>query len=138
MPHALDLPLIAGALLSGGAMILAGAGDIRRYSIPNRLCVAVVFGYGLAGFVLGPTTMLDGLVVGLGVLLCGALLFGRGWVGGGDVKLATAAALWAGSALFSQFALAMSASGAVLAALMLSPARRLMPAPPAGETGEGL
>uniref|UniRef100_UPI0037852744 hypothetical protein n=1 Tax=Phenylobacterium sp. TaxID=1871053 RepID=UPI0037852744 len=42
------------------------------------------------------------------------------------------------SALFSQFALAMSASGAVLAALMLSPARRLMPAPPAGETGEGL
>jgi prepilin peptidase CpaA len=132
------LPLIAGAALSGGAMVLAAASDLRRYLIPNRLCLAVAAGYGLAAATLPPATWLSGLAVGAAVFAAGALLFARGWLGGGDVKLGAAVALWAGPAFFSDFALATALAGAAVAAVMLSPARRLMPAAPGAELLSGL
>jgi prepilin peptidase CpaA len=46
--------------------------------------------------------------------------FAAGWVGGGDVKLMAATALWVGPASFSLFVLVMTIVGGVMALLMLS------------------
>jgi prepilin peptidase CpaA len=48
------------------------------------------------------------------VFLTGVLLFRSGWVGGGDVKLMTALALWAGPGGLLQFALLTSLVGGVV------------------------
>jgi prepilin peptidase CpaA len=74
---------------------------------------------------------LEALVAGLAVLAAGLILFARGWMGGGDVKLMSAVALWCGPSLLASFAIVTGLVGAVIAAVMLTPFRRLMPpAPP--------
>ena len=62
----------------------------------------------------------------------------RGLVGGGDVKLAAAIALWAGPAFLSEFAFVTALAGVALAAVMLSPLRRLMPRRAGDEAAGGL
>ncbi|MDB5449047.1 MAG: cpaA [Phenylobacterium sp.] len=121
--------LALGLIVAAAALAWAAASDFSRYLIPNRVCALVAAGYAIAGVgsPLGP--WLAGLAVGVLVLGVGAALFARGWVGGGDVKLAAAATLWAGPAYLSDFALVTSITGAALAGLMLSPLRRLMPRP---------
>ncbi|MDB5465773.1 MAG: cpaA [Phenylobacterium sp.] len=118
-----------GLIVTAVALAWAAASDFSRYLIPNRVCALVAAGYALAGFGLPLGPWVAGLAVGVLVLGVGAALFARGWVGGGDVKLAAAVTLWAGPAQFSDFALVTSIVGAALAGLMLSPLRRLMPRP---------
>jgi prepilin peptidase CpaA len=65
------------------------------------------------------------------VFAVATMFFARGWMGGGDAKLITVTALWAGAPLLSAFTAITCLSGAVLAIVMLTPARRLMPAPSA-------
>ena len=57
----------------------------------------------------------------LAVFLVGAVLFARGWLGGGDVKLLTAATLWAGPAGTPALLVLTGVLGGVLALFLLMP-----------------
>jgi prepilin peptidase CpaA len=132
MQIAQQLALAAALALAAGGFLWAAASDLRRYLIPNLACALVGAGYllSLAATPIGP--WLAGLAVagaGFGLAL---IAFARGSLGGGDVKLGTAALLWAGTAHLSDFALVTALTGAGLAVFMLTPARRLLPAAPEG------
>jgi prepilin peptidase CpaA len=131
---AFALVLLPPALALGWAAV----SDYRSYSIPNRACLIVAGVYALAFPVLPLPTWLEGLAAGAIVLFAGAALFARNLLGGGDVKLSAAIALWAGPALFPDFALTTGLAGAALAVVMLSPLRRWMPASPHSARAGGL
>ena len=122
----------ASLMLMVGALIWAALSDLRYYLIPNRIPLAVVAAYAaIAGF-LPLTFVAGGLLTGLAVLAVGTIIFARGWMGGGDVKLLAAVSLWAGPSFLSLFAFVTGLAAAALAVLMLSPARRFLPAPSVG------
>ncbi len=118
----------ASLSLMVGVLIWAAVSDLRYYLIPNRIPLAVAAAYAaIAGF-LPLTFVIGGVLTGVAVLALGTLVFARGWMGGGDVKLLAAVSLWAGPTYLSLFAFVTALAGAVLAAVMLSPARRYLPA----------
>lgn len=98
-------------------LIAAIVSDVRSYTISNRLTGAVallVLPYWWAcGLPLWP-----GVAVQIGlafiVLLFFTLLFARGMMGGGDVKLLTALALWLPPLPLMQMLVLMSLIGAVV------------------------
>jgi prepilin peptidase CpaA len=120
--------LFAGALGAvGSALLLAAWSDVQSFTIPNRLCAIIAAAYPLALFGLPLSSWLSGLATGAIALILGALLFGRQWVGGGDVKLASAVALWAGGGFIDEFLLGTSVAGLLLAAaLLFTPLPRLI------------
>lgn len=80
------------------AVCLAAVWDLRSYTIPNSISIAVAMlwpVYAIAAG-LGLEAMAYAGATGIGVLLVGMLGWSRGWIGGGDVKLFSAVALWAG------------------------------------------
>jgi prepilin peptidase CpaA len=108
-------------LSSFGALLLAAAAnDIRRSIIPNRLCLAIAMIYPV--YVLSSPVSID-WIGALGTagasLAAGLVIFARGWAGGGDVKLFSATALWAGFPLFTTFVLVTALTGSVIALAML-------------------
>ncbi len=117
---------------SAFALVWAAASDLRSYQIPNRASAILAVAFLLMATVVPRAFVLGGLATGAGVLAIGAVLFARRLMGGGDVKLLAAAALWCGPGLLTPFALVTSLSGAALAGVMLSPLRRRLPAPPTG------
>jgi prepilin peptidase CpaA len=98
MPFQLELAPLAGFVT---LMAIAAFEDLRRLVIPNGVVVGlcVLWPFYLAT---SPScTLADAMAAlgcGLAVFSVGALLFSRGLIGGGDVKLAAAATLWAGPA----------------------------------------
>ena len=108
-----DLLLIALA----ATLIVAAVIDIRTFTISNRLNLAVAGGAPLywMSIALNPWPgMAIQLAVGaiVFVLLAGA--FYAGMMGGGDVKLASALALWFSPAGTVKFLVLMSIAGGVL------------------------
>ena len=95
-PFAMHLVPVAGFT---GLMAVAAFEDLRRLVISNRLILAlcVLWPFYLA---IAPNLSLasGGLAAGCAaaVFAVGALLFARGLIGGGDVKLLAVATLWAG------------------------------------------
>ena len=79
-------------------MAFAASSDLFTMTISNRVSLMLVAGF----FVLAPITdmnaaeMLLHVSAGCIVLVAGFGLFARGIIGGGDAKLAAAAALWLG------------------------------------------
>lgn len=103
-------------------MIAAAIEDFRRLIIPNALTLALL--------VLWPPYLAGAfsLVGALGALGCaaivfvvGALCFARGLIGGGDVKLLSAATLWVGPAQTPALLLVTGLVGGALALLLLLP-----------------
>jgi prepilin peptidase CpaA len=116
------------ALLGFGLYLVAAYGDIRSLRIPNWL-VALVALLGVFRLVLLADPIVATYTVGaaLLVLLVGFVLFARGYVGGGDVKLLTATVLLIGYHDLFAFLVLTSICGAVLALLFLLRGRRLVP-----------
>ena len=76
-------------------LIFASLEDLWRLQIEDWLSVGVALGAFLALAVDGPAASLwQNLLLFAIVLGIGTLLFVRGWMGGGDVKLLAACALW--------------------------------------------
>lgn len=118
--------------LSVFAVVMAAAAieDFRRFVIPNLLpillCAAwplhFAAAHGLHGGVeAAGWAVLQSLGVALAVFLAGAMLFARGWLGGGDVKLLAVAALWAGPAGLPELLVATSLLGGAMALFLLNP-----------------
>lgn len=99
-----------------GLLTLAAYGDIRDRRIPNALC-AGVGALGLVRTALAGDAVSAICTVAVAAVLFAAslLLFWRGAVGGGDVKLVAAVSLLIGYREVLAFLVLMSFCGAVLA-----------------------
>jgi prepilin peptidase CpaA len=119
--NAYHVPLLVTQTLIGvGCLCLCGAAlhDAASRTIPNCTAAAVA----IIGVVL---RVLDGrLVAGLAasatVFALAAILWQRGWVGGGDVKLLGAAALAVPPGQVANMVLVMALVGGVLSLLYLA------------------
>ena len=96
--------------------VVAAAGDIRRFRIPNALPAAVAALFVVRVAVLGLWQEgLWSLLVAAIVLVVGFGLFAMRWLGGGDVKLITAISLWAGPDQIFRFVYTIALTGGVMA-----------------------
>lgn len=121
-------------LLLGGLLLLAAIGDLRTRTIPNRLnaLIAVLApGYWLASdFAIWPDMALM-LGVAFMLFLLFAGMFALGAMGGGDVKLIAALALWLPFPAVLTMLIAMALFGGLLTILILIEHRlRRRPLPP--------
>jgi prepilin peptidase CpaA len=112
-------PLVAqlSLLAAVAAFAVAAASDLRRYVIPDT-CSLVPLAAFCAFAATGATAGAWPLHLAMGVLvfLAGAGLFAAGVLGGGDVKLFAAGAVWAGIDLFGAYALVMALAGLLVVA----------------------
>ena len=105
--------VVASDIFFLGMLIWAGASDLFTMTIPNRIVLLLLAGY----IVFAPLTdvmMMQGLWAGGLALGAALVLFGYGWIGGGDAKLFAATALWLGVDHLVPFAFATSLFGLVL------------------------
>lgn len=86
------------AAIFPGLLAFAAFSDLFEYKIPNWLSLLLVCAFLALAPLAGLTAamMAQHGACSLAVLLGGLLFFSRGWIGGGDAKLAAAAALWLG------------------------------------------
>jgi len=102
-------------VVAAGLFIFAAHGDIKTRRIPNVLALAVAaLGLLRLAFAGDPAAALMSIGVAAAVFAIGFLLFWRGWLGGGDVKLMAAAILLVGVPAVSFFLIAMSLVGLVV------------------------
>ena len=103
-------------------LVVAAVIDVRTFTISNALNVAVALLAPLYWLAVGldpwPGIAIQ-LGVALGVFLLFALAFAAGMMGGGDVKLAAALALWFPPLVTLKFLVLMSIAGGVLTVLVL-------------------
>jgi len=104
------------------SLIVATVTDLRARMIPNRLnaviaLLAIPF-WWFAGLSLWPEIALQ-IAVAVGVFLAFALAFRFGAMGGGDVKLIAALALWLPPMAVLKLLVIMSLAGGVLTIAML-------------------
>lgn len=120
---------LLGSLLLLAALAAGAARDVATRTIPNRLSLGLALAFPpfalMAG--LGGEAVVAHAAAGGLVLLGGFALFAGGWLGGGDAKLAAAAALWLGPAATPVFLLATMLAGGVFAALILALRARPVP-----------
>jgi prepilin peptidase CpaA len=119
----------------------AAVTDSLSRRIPNRLCAALA----LLGLVRIAVALVGGelaasgldLAAALAIFALAALAFRFGALGGGDVKLLAAGALWLGAAALGPYLLATVLAGGALAVLFVTwrlalPARAAGPSLPYG------
>jgi len=128
MPVALHLIPLAGF---AGLMATSAIEDFRRLIIPNGLVLGLCVLWPLH---VATAPMLTLSAAGLATLCAaavfigGALLFSRGLLGGGDVKLLAVATLWAGPAAILPLLVLTGLLGGLLCLLVLTPVGALITA----------
>ncbi len=103
------------------AMAFAASSDLVTMTISNRLSIALAVAFFLVAAIIGMPLVDVGRNV-LASLLVLAFAFGffaRGWIGGGDAKLAAATALWLGFAHLTDYLVVAALIGGVLTLLLL-------------------
>ncbi len=121
----MDLPstLAGKAVLAlyAGPLLVAALYDLRSFRIPNAVTGGLLAAFAGAALLAGlpPIEWLLHLGAGALVFVIGAGLFALRVMGGGDVKLLAAAAVWLGWPLLPSFALLVAALGGVLAVAVL-------------------
>lgn len=114
--------LAAAPLVSvAGLLVFAAASDARRYVIPNWISVGILLlflPYALLSPV--PADWQGGLIVAAAALAVGLGVFALRIMGGGDIKLIVACALWAGPALILPFLVIVCLAGGALALGLLA------------------
>lgn len=96
-------------------LVIAGYSDIRTFRIPNVLVLAIaVLGVGRLVLLTDPISAIYAVGLVVLVLIIGFLLFSRGLIGGGDVKLLMATTLLIRYRDFFEFFVFMSVIGALL------------------------
>ena len=110
---ALDLAFMAAFTF---LVVFAVVTDVTRLIIPNWISISLVALFA-AFIVIGGRPLPFGThaLVAAAVLVLGFAAFAAGWMGGGDVKLMAALALWAGPDAVAPFLFYMSLIGLALA-----------------------
>jgi prepilin peptidase CpaA len=118
----LDILPLAGF---AGLMAIAAVEDLRRLVIPNPVVLGLCGLWPLHLATAPGSTLASGLgsaACAAAIFVVGALLFSRGFVGGGDVKLLAAATLWAGPGMTPALLALTALLGGALAIAKLSAA----------------
>jgi prepilin peptidase CpaA len=112
---------IARLLLFPSLMAFAATSDLLTMTISNRISLALVASFLALALICGlrAEAVLWHGGAGLLVLTAGLVLFARGLVGGGDVKLAAASALWLGFGRLADYALLGALLGGALTFALL-------------------
>jgi len=121
MSISLDLVPLAGF---AGLMTTAAVEDFRRFVIPNGVVLGLCALWPLHIAVASGISLAEGFAAlgcAAAVFVAGALLFSRGLIGGGDVKLLTAATLWAGPGLTPALLIVTALLGGLLSLVLLAP-----------------
>lgn len=107
-----------------GLLLVAARSDLAEFRIPNRLNLAIALLYP-AHVLAAPAAVPWAVAIGIAMatLLAGLLPFRFGWIGGGDVKLLAAAALWAGPSGYPVLLIGTALAGGLMALAMLPPMR---------------
>jgi prepilin peptidase CpaA len=112
---------LARLLLFPALMAFAAASDLFTMTISNRVSLALAGSFLLLAVLSGmaPFEILTHLGAGALVLVVAFCCFAMGWVGGGDAKVAAAAALWFGFAHLLNYLVYASLFGGALTVLLL-------------------
>lgn len=117
-------------------MAFAAASDLITMTISNRASLLLVAGFALlvpfSGF--GAYDVLSHVGAGATVLTVAFACFAMGWIGGGDAKVAAAAALWLGFEHLLDYLLYTSLFGGALTLLILSFRQWPVPYPLVGQS----
>src|ERR1700686_2578616 len=127
---------IARLLLFPALMAFAAASDLFTMTISNRVSLALVAGFLALALIsdMGLTDILSHLGAGALVLAVAFSCFAMGWVGGGDAKVAAAAALWFGFGHLLNYLLYASLFGGALTILLLQMRQWPLPYALTGQT----
>jgi prepilin peptidase CpaA len=103
-------------------MLYAAAMDVLTMRIANTISIVLVAAFFVVAAIAGMPVqqMLVHLGVGLAVLVANMLLFQLKYVGGGDAKLLSAAALWVGYEQLIPFLVYVTIFGGILALVLLA------------------
>jgi prepilin peptidase CpaA len=127
---------IARLLLFPALMAFAAASDLFTMTISNRVSLALAAAFLVLALASGMDTasLLAHLGAGALVLALAFGCFAMGWVGGGDAKLASAAALWFGFTHLMTYLLYASVFGGMLTLLLLQFRQWPLPVALAGQS----
>jgi prepilin peptidase CpaA len=97
-------------------MVFAAISDLLTMTISNRISIMLVILFIAMAFACGlpARAILWHLACGAAMLILAFGLFTRGWIGGGDAKLAAATAIWLGFDHLGDYVLSASALGGLL------------------------
>jgi len=118
-------------LLFPAMMAFAASSDLLTMTISNRVSLILIGSFFVLALAWGMPPVEIGIHIGaaLAVLVVSFTFFARGWIGGGDAKLAAATALWLGfDQLLNYLTFASLIGGLMTFAIMKF---RLMPLPAA-------
>jgi prepilin peptidase CpaA len=117
-------------LLFPAMMAFAASSDLLTMTIPNRVSLLMIGGFILLAVATGMSLEQLALhaAAGLLVLVLAFAFFARGWIGGGDAKLAAATALWFGFEHLTEYLIYGSIFGGVLTLALLQYRAVPMPA----------
>jgi len=112
-------------------MAFAASSDLFTMTIANRVSLILVGGFGLLALLSGMSlaNLMSHAEAAAVVLVVVFIFFSRGWIGGGDAKLAAATALWLGFAHLPDYLIYASLFGGALTLLIVQ--FRALPLPQA-------
>ena len=110
-------------------MAFAASSDLLTMTISNRLSLILVGGFFVLTLITGMSLTAIGMHLGAAtlVLVFAFIFFARGWIGGGDAKLAAATALWFGFGHLMDYLVYGSLLGGALTLLLLQFRRLPLP-----------
>jgi len=116
-------------LLFPALMALAASTDFLTMTISNRISLALAGGFCILALCTGMSLPAFAWHLGAGALVLAVafVFFARGWIGGGDAKLAAVTALWFGFDYLPDYLIYASLFGGVLTLLLIQ--FRLLPLP---------
>jgi prepilin peptidase CpaA len=116
-------------MLFPAMMAFAASSDLLTMTISNRVSLILVGGFFALALPAGmaPTDVLSHMGLACLVLAFAFGFFTRGWIGGGDAKLAAATALWLGFDHILPYLIYASLFGGALTVMLLQ--FRTMPLP---------
>jgi|SRR5271163_855384 prepilin peptidase CpaA len=97
-------------------MAFAASSDLLTMTIANRVSLILIAGFAVLALLagMGGREMLSHVGAAAAVLVVAFAFFSRGWIGGGDAKLAAATALWMGFGHLGDYLVYASVFGGAL------------------------
>jgi prepilin peptidase CpaA len=116
-------------LLFPALMAFAASSDLITMTISNRVSLVLIASFFVLAWMWSMPLAEIGMHTGAAatVLVAAFIFFARGWIGGGDAKLAAATALWLGFDQLLNYVIFASLLGGILTLAILR--FRLMPLP---------